>query len=109
MVTGVPKLEVLAPVLIAYWYEVIVDPPLLPGTNVTINEVPFKPAVIFVIVGAPGTVKGVEVTELDDAPDPEALLARSTTVYAIPLLKPVINTGDVVEPLAIHVDPLLIE
>jgi hypothetical protein len=73
------------------------------------REVPFEPEEILVIVGAPGTVSGVEVTELDPAPDPDALLARSITVYAVPLLKPVINTGDDVEPLALHVYPLFSE
>ena len=82
---------------------------MLPATKATIKEVPLEPEVTLVIVGAPGIVSGVEVTEVDAAPAPDALLARSITVYARPLLKPVINTGVDVEPLALHVDPLLIE
>jgi hypothetical protein len=81
---------------------VIVEPPLPPAVNVT--EAWAFPAVAVPIVGASGTVDGVaELDAADDPLVPYALVAVTDTVYAVPLVSPVITIGDV--PFAEPPDP----
>jgi hypothetical protein len=56
-----------------------------------------SPAVATSDMGAPGVVYGVDVTLLDAALDPMALMALRRMVYAVPLVSPVITIGDVVD------------
>jgi hypothetical protein len=45
-------------------------------------------------VGAPGTVEGVAAAEaVDAAPVPEAFVAVTVNVYAVPFVRPVIVHG----------------
>jgi hypothetical protein len=46
------------------------------------------------MVGAPGTVCGVTVTEPDAGPVPAELVAVTEHVYAVPLVSPVTVMGE---------------
>jgi hypothetical protein len=54
-------------------------------------------------VGAPGTVRGVALSEFDAAPIPAALVARTVNEYTVPLLRAV--TAHAVAPVLVHVAP----
>ena len=58
-----------------------------------------------------GVAAGVTVTALEAAPGPMLLTARSLTRYAVPLVRPVIVIGDVVEDglRVVHVAPSSVE
>src|SRR6266545_4566150 len=68
----------------------MVAPPLLDGAvHRTVAET--SPAVAVPIVGALGTAAGVTVFDApESAPAPLALTARTTKLYAVPLVNPVI-------------------
>ena len=66
----------------------IADPPSLEGA-VQVKGTCVLPAVPATDVGAPGTVRGVTELEVPVAPVPEALVALTRNVYAVPLTKPV--------------------
>ena len=55
-----------------------------------------SPATAVSPVGTPGSVRGATETELDSAPLPSALTARTFNSYNVPLVSPVITIGDVV-------------
>ena len=52
------------------------------------------PGVTVLTVGAPGTVRGVTETVSEAVPEPAAFTARRATSYAVPLVNPVIVTGE---------------
>ena len=52
------------------------------------------------IVGAPGTVRGVPVSELESDESPAALLATTVTVYCVPFVSPVMAH---VKEVVVHV------
>ena len=69
------------------------DPPVEPAVNAT--ETVESPAVTDEMVGAPGTVRGVNEPDASEAaPEPAVFTARNFTVYAVPLVRPGIATGD---------------
>jgi hypothetical protein len=86
---------VILPGLDVAVYEVITEPPLLPGAvNGTVAVVPEIVAVP--IVGAPGTVNGVALLLAALAePVPTEFVAVTVNVYAVPLDNPDTLIGDV--------------
>ena len=54
------------------------------------------PGVAESIVATPGTVAGVTLVAVEPAPAPSAFTARSAIVYAVPFVRPVTVTGEVV-------------
>ena len=61
-------------------------------------------------VGADGVVRCVTETDEDAVPLPAALTARNNTEYVVPLVRPLMVTGDVVPASAsAHEEPALIE
>src|SRR6187402_3570620 len=69
-----------------YWYPVTAVPPEKPGVNAMLSEP--LPTASEVIVGAPGTARGVPEAAAEIAPAPTALWARTSTEYAVPLTRP---------------------
>ena len=82
-----------------------------PATNAILTLASVAKAVATRAAGASGAATGVTLTALEAALVPTLLIARSLTVYVVPLVKPVMVTGDVTEAglRVVHVDPLLIE
>ena len=81
-------------------YEVIGEPPLSAGAD---QEIPalVSPIVVATFVGAPGTVTGVtELLETDTVLVPNAFVAVTLKVYAVPFVRPVIVIGEV-PPVAV--------
>ena len=64
----------------------IAEPPLLEGA-VHVSDTCVLPADPDTLVGAPGTVRGVTELEVPVAPVPEAFVALTRNVYAVPLTK----------------------
>jgi hypothetical protein len=80
-------------------------PPLDDGAvHETSADVVFETAITE--VGAPGTVRGVVDPATDGAPEPIALSARSTTLYDVPLVNPLIENGLDRVPGVVQVAPL---
>lgn len=69
------------------------------------------PAVATRDVGIPGTVYGVAETVVDDGPTVVDVTALKAIVYVVPVVKPVIETGDAVSAgeKAVNVMPPSIE
>ena len=87
-----------------YSYPVINDPPVDPAVNST--ETVESPGLTEVMLGAPGTVRGVKDDDATEAaPLPALFTARNFTVYAVPLDRPLIVIGDEV-PTASTQEPL---
>jgi hypothetical protein len=79
---------------------VMADPPSLAGA-VHVTVACALPAEAVPIVGAPGTVGGSGVTELEtaeDGPVPTALVAVTVKVYAVPLASPLTAVEVAVAP-----------
>ncbi len=57
------------------------------------------------MVGAPGSALGVPVAGAEAVPSPAALTARNTTEYVVPLVSPLMVSGDEVTPPDTHVVP----
>jgi hypothetical protein len=95
IVIGAPLLDALnPPVFDVAVYVVIVDPPVLAGAVNEIVALPF-PAVAETLVGAPGVVAGVTALLVPDGVlVPEAFVAVTVNVYAVPFVRPVIVIGD---------------
>ncbi len=62
------------------------------------SEALATPVVTDVMVGAPGGACGVPVLGSDSGPTPIALTARSRTEYVVPLVRPVMVSGEVAVP-----------
>ena len=69
------------------------------------------PAVAARLVGASGVVTGVTLTAVEAALLPMMLMARSVTWYGVPLVRPVITSGDVAAAglRVVHDPPLSVE
>jgi hypothetical protein len=79
-VIGEPPLVAVWPRLDVTVYEVIADPPLLPGALNVIVAWPL-PAVAVPIVGVPGVVEGVAAADADElVPVPETFIATTLKV-----------------------------
>ena len=76
------------------------EPPLEPAVNATIAEA--SAAVIVPMVGALGTVRGVTETVLDAVPAPDAFVAFTEQLYAVPFVIPETLIGLAV-PVAVNV------
>ena len=63
------------------------EPPVIPG-GVHPTSISPDPIVSTRFFGAFGVVAGVEDAEIDPAPVPAALIARTTTVYDVPFTSP---------------------
>lgn len=59
------------------------------------------------IVGAAGVVRGVAEVAAEASPSPTVLIARSFTLYEVPLVRPVITSGEAVllGDRVTHVEP----
>jgi hypothetical protein len=89
-----PPVPVNPPGLEVTVYEVIDEPPLLPGAEKMIVASPL-PRVAVPIVGASGTVAGtIELLDADADPVPTALVAVTVNVYVVPFVRPVTISGD---------------
>jgi hypothetical protein len=94
MVIGEDPPDAVCPPLEVTVYEVIAEPPVLPGALKVIVASPL-PAVAVPMVGAPGVVAGVTAPlALEAVLVPMVLVAFTVKVYAVPLLNPVIVMGD---------------
>ena len=72
----------------------IAAPPVEPGAVQETTDWPFAFDVALTDVGAPGTVEGVAEAEAVEAePVPDAFVAVTVNVYAVPLVRPVIVHG----------------
>jgi anti-sigma factor ChrR (cupin superfamily) len=84
--------QVYPPGLVVAVYWVIADPPVEAGAvQDTASWV--LPGVRATPVGAPGIVDGVPVAPAEAGPAPLAFVAVTVTVYAVPLVSPVIVQG----------------
>ena len=97
------------PPFVEYSMFEMASPPSLPAVKATLSWP--LPGVIDVIVGAPGTVRGVPGVEEEAAPEPAAFTARSCTWYVVPFVNPVITTGEAVDTgeRVVHDDPPSVE
>ena len=96
-----PPVAVNPPVFEVTVYDVIAEPPLLPGALNVIVAWPF-PAVAFTLVGAFGTVAGTtELLVPDGVLVPAPFVAVTVNVYVVPFVRPVIVIGDD-PPLAVN-------
>jgi hypothetical protein len=89
-----PPVPVNPPGLDVTVYEVIAEPPSLPG-GVKVTVASPLPAVAVPIVGAPGTLAGtIELLVEEAILVPIAFVAVTVNVYVVPFVKPVTVIGD---------------
>jgi hypothetical protein len=84
----------ILPASVEYSYHRIADPLVAGAVNASEN--PESVDVAASDVGVPGTVYGVTVVAVDAEPVPPALTARTATLYAVPLVRPEMVSGEAV-------------
>ena len=65
----------------------MLEPPVLAGAANEIRSERLE-GVTTTLPGTPGIVRGVTETELETAPNPAALTARTRTEYLVPFVRP---------------------
>ena len=85
-------------------YPLMAAPPLsAAGTDVQVTLIWPLPAVSMTLPGAAGTVLGMAVSAGEAAPAPSLLLATTTTLYSIELVRPLMVQVVAVRPVASQV------